>query len=327
MKDIILGFLRKSNTFVSGEDISRELNVSRAAVWKHIKQLREEGYVIESSSKKGYKLIERPDILSYEEIKELLTTNYIGRSLEYFETIGSTNDYIKECAESFRGEGLVVVSEEQTKGRGRMGRRWLTEKGDAIAMSILLRPNISPYMAPSITPVLAVSAVKAIKALTGLEVGIKWPNDIVLGSKKLCGILTEMSAEMDRVNYIVIGCGMNINQESFEEDIKEVATSLKIQGGKSYDRKVILAEILNEFEGNYELFKREGIGAFIDDLKKYSVLIGKRVKISGIGESYEAEAFDIDKDGTLLVRMDSGEVRRVLSGDVSVRGLYGYVPS
>lgn len=326
MKDIILDFLRNSDDFVSGEDISRELNVSRAAVWKYIKQLRSEGYVIESFSKKGYRLVERPDILNYEEIKDLLSTNYIGRNLEYFETIGSTNDYIKKAAENFRGEGLVVIAEEQTSGKGRMGRRWVTKKGDALAMSILLRPDISPYTAPSITPVLAVSIVKALNNLTGYNLGIKWPNDIVLNSKKLCGILTEMNAEMDRVNYIVIGCGMNINQEAFDDEISGVATSLRQYGNKSFDRKEIAAEVLNEFEKAYELFKREGIAPFIEDLKKYSVLIGKRVKISGIGESFEAEAVDIDRDGSLLVKLEGGEIKKVLSGDVSVRGLYGYIP-
>jgi BirA family biotin operon repressor/biotin-[acetyl-CoA-carboxylase] ligase len=326
MKDKILEFLKKSNEYVSGEDISNEINISRTAVWKYIKKLKEEGYSIESSSKKGYRLVEAPDILSYEEIKDLLTTKYIGRNIVYLESTTSTNDIARKYAQNGESEGLVVVAEEQTKGKGRLGRRWSTPKGEAIAMSMLLRPNLSPQLISSITLAMAVSIVEALKDVTGYEVGIKWPNDIVLEGKKLCGILTEMSAEMDVINYIIIGIGLNVNQEKFDDDIKNVATSLKRCSGKRFERKVILSSIINKFEKNYEVFKTKGIEPFIDSLKKHSVLLNKRVVISNINEKYEAEAIGIDKDGSLLVRLDSGEIKKVLSGDISVRGLYGYTP-
>ncbi|TDT50317.1 biotin--[acetyl-CoA-carboxylase] ligase [Fonticella tunisiensis] len=324
MKDKILDILKSSRDYVSGEDISSSLGISRAAVWKHIKGLKEEGYEIESSSKKGYRLLESPDVLTYKELKNLLTTNYIGRKIVYLESTTSTNDIAKEYAEKGEKEGLVVIAEVQTKGRGRMGRRWITPGRDSISITILLRPEISPYMAPSITPVLAVSVVEMLREITGFEIGIKWPNDVVLDRKKVCGILTEMSAEIDVVKYIIVGIGINVNQETFDNEIENIATSLRKYSGKKYDRKAILSGILNRFERNYELFKKEGIGPFIEDLKKYSVLIGKKVLISGINEEYEAEAIDIDDDGALLVRLENGDVKKVLSGDVSIKGFYGY---
>lgn len=326
MKEKILEYLRNCKDYVSGEDISGELNISRTAVWKYINKLKQEGYSIESSSKKGYKLLESPDRLSYEELKPLLTTSYIGRNVLYFDSISSTNDIIREYAQRGEGEGLIAIAEEQTKGRGRMGRKWETPKGVAIAMSMLLRPNLSPQYVPSITSVIAVSVVEALRITTGFDVKIKWPNDIVLDGKKLCGILTEMSAEMDVVNHVIIGMGMNVNQEFFEDGIKEVAVSLKSYSRNKFDRKLILAEILNIFEGNYEIFKSQGIEPFIDKVKQYSALLNKRVLISNINEKYEGEAIDIDTDGCLIVKLDSGDTKRVISGDVSVRGLYGYTP-
>jgi BirA family transcriptional regulator, biotin operon repressor / biotin---[acetyl-CoA-carboxylase] ligase len=326
MKEKILEYLRNSKDYVSGEDISRGLNVSRTAVWKYINKLKGEGYSIESSSKKGYKLIESPDRLSYGELNPFLITKYIGRNVLYFDSVTSTNDIIREHAQKGEAEGLIVIAEEQSKGRGRMGRDWATPKGVAIAMSMLLRPNLSPQFVPGITSVIAISVVEALKSATGFDIKIKWPNDIVLDGKKICGILTEMSAEMDAVNYVIIGMGMNINQEYFEDNIKDVAISLKSYSGRSFDRKLILAEILNKFEVNYEAFKSQGIKLFIDKIKQYSALLNKRVVISNINEKYEGEAIDIDSDGCLIVRLDNGEVKRVISGDVSVRGLYGYTP-
>ncbi|EYE87940.1 biotin--acetyl-CoA-carboxylase ligase [Fervidicella metallireducens AeB] len=325
MKNKILEFLRQSRDFVSGEDISSSLGISRTAVWKYIRALKEEGYEIEAVSKKGYRLVNRPDILTYSEIKDYLLTEYMGRKIFYYNSVTSTNIIAKELAENGLEEGTVIIAEEQTLGKGRMGRKWSTPNGEAIAMTIILRPEISPFMAPSITPILAVSAVEALRKLTGFDVKIKWPNDIVLDSKKLCGILTEMNSDMDMINYIIVGMGLNVNQENFDDEIKEVAVSLKSFSGINFKRKIIIAEILNEFEKNYEIFKVKGISEFLDKLKEYSVLLGKRVKVISINNSFEGEAIDIDKDGSLIVKKDNGEITKVLSGDVSVRGMYGYI--
>lgn len=326
MKEEILNFLRSNPDYVSGEEISRILGVSRTAVWKHINGLKDEGYSIESSSKKGYRLTKSPDILSYEELKEQLNTKYIGRKILYLEEATSTNDVAREYAERGEPEGFSVIAEVQTKGRGRMGRKWITPGNDSIAVTMLLRPQISPWMAPSITPVLAVSIVEALRETTGLEAGIKWPNDIVLNRKKLCGILTEMNAEVDMVKHIIIGMGLNVNQESFPEEIEGVATSLREYSGRNHDRRTILSGILNRFEVNYEAFKREGIKPFIGALKKYSVLIGSIVTVATLNEEYEAEAVDIDSDGSLIVSLADGSRKRIISGDVSIKGYYGYGP-
>jgi BirA family biotin operon repressor/biotin-[acetyl-CoA-carboxylase] ligase len=203
-----------------------------------------------------------------------------------------------------------------------MGRCWNTHRGESIAMSILLKPQISPQDAPSITPVLAIAAVEAVKKETGIDAGIKWPNDIVLDGKKLCGILTEMSAEPDIVNYIVPGIGININQEHFEGEISNIATSLKIFSGNSYDRKKILASVLNIFEVHYDVFKKEGLTPFISYLKEHSVLIGKKVSIEDMRGTITGIADDIDSDGSLLIRKDNGEVVKIYSGDVTTKGFY-----
>lgn len=326
MKEIVLNFLRESKDYVSGENISGKLNISRTAVWKYIKKLKDEGYNIESSTKKGYRLIESPDILTTEEIDPLLKTKYIGRKIKYFESINSTNDLAKKLASEGADEGTIIIAEEQTKGKGRLGRKWHTEPFKSVAMSIILRPRIIPQLAPSITPILAVSIVEVLRGITGFDIKIKWPNDVVLDHKKLCGILTEMNAEIDAVNYIIIGMGLNINQEITNEDIKDIAISLKNYSGIDFDRRNITALILNRFEENYEEFKKSGLINFIEKLKEYSVLLGKRVVVSGINEKVEGEAVDIDASGNLIIKLDTGENKKILSGDVSVRGLYGYTP-
>lgn len=326
MKEKILDFLRANKDYISGEYISRELNISRAAVWKYIDILRKEGYVIDSSSRKGYKLVESAKLLNYSEIKEFLTTKYIGRRVHYLTSVTSTNEVGKTLAEKGEIEGTIIISEEQTKGKGRLGRKWITEGPDSIAASLILKPNISPREAPSITLITAISIVEALHDVTGYDIGIKWPNDVILENKKLCGILTEMNAEMDIVNYIIVGMGLNVNQKSFQDEIENMAISLKSYKGKGFDRRIILSSILNKFEKNYEIFKEKGFIYFIDNYKRYLRILKKRVLVKNINSSYEGEVLDIDSEGCLIIKLDNGEVKRVLSGDVSVRGLYGYVP-
>lgn len=322
MKNKILSLLKESSGYVSSEEISKRCSISEDAILEHINHLREEGYLIEASLKNGYILIKCPDLFSYDEINDLLRTKYMGRNFVYLDTTSSTNDVVKKLAIAGEYEGLTVMAEQQVSGRGRMGRTWNTHKGECIAMSILLTPNISPQLAPSLTPILAISTVEAIKKETGVDVGIKWPNDIVLNGKKLCGILTEMSAQLDRVNYIVAGIGININQEHFEEDISNIAISLKMFTNKIYDRKKLVAGILNTFEEHYELFKKEGLKPFIAYLKRYSVIVGRVVSITDINGSITGRAVDIDYDGGLLVRLDDGETVKIFSGDVTTQGLY-----
>ncbi|QCX33767.1 biotin--[acetyl-CoA-carboxylase] ligase [Caloramator sp. E03] len=262
------------------------------------------------------------EILSYENIKTFINTKYMGRNIVYLQSTTSTNDIIKKMAEDGAKEGLVVIAEEQISGRGRMGRKWITPKGEAIAASILLKPDIPPKIAPTITPLLSLSAVKALRRITGFDIMIKWPNDLVLNKKKLCGILTETTMEGMKIKYIIVGIGININQEKFDDDISNIAISLKSYSGKSFDRRVILGEILNSFEKDYEDFKRYGLKHFINDIKYYSIVLGEKVTVLNIDSVVEGKAVDIDDEGCLIIKTLNGDLKRILSGDIVMEGIY-----
>jgi len=214
----VLKMLKENNDFVSGEDISNKLGVSRTAIWKNINSLKELGYVIVSIPKRGYRLISEPDIILKESIMSDLKTDFIGREIYYYKTIDSTNIYAKKIAND-SSEGTVVISEEQSMGKGRLGKLWSSPKDCGIYMSIILKPNINVYEAPILTMIAGLSISNALRNITDLDISIKWPNDIIINNKKVCGILTEMSAEIERINYIVLGMGINVNSQDFENDI------------------------------------------------------------------------------------------------------------
>ncbi len=220
---------------------------------------------------------------------------------------------------------MVVAAEEQTSGRGRLGRSWISPKGTGIWMSIVLKPNISPMVAPRATLIGAAAVYTALKDM-GISVGIKWPNDIVINGKKICGILTEMNAEIERVNYVIMGIGINVNMESFPDELKEKATSLKNELGNEVDRKKLVANILNNFEVFYEEFKNTGdISRVIEICKEGSLLINKEVRVINGNNEVICTVIDIDDEGELIVKHKDGTIKRVISGEVSVRGIYGYV--
>jgi BirA family biotin operon repressor/biotin-[acetyl-CoA-carboxylase] ligase len=327
MNEKILKLLKNSgDNFVSGQKISEEFGVSRAAIWKHINSIKEAGYVIEAISRKGYRIISSPDILTFEEIKNFLTTKYIGKKIIHYESINSTNSKAKELAEKNEEHGTVIISEEQTLGRGRLGRNWVSPKYKGIWMSIILRPNIITQSASLITLVGAAATQRAIKKME-IETSIKWPNDIVINSKKVCGILTEMSGEIDHINYLVMGIGINVNleEEDIPMDIKNIATSLKLETGKHIDRKLLLANILNEFEDLYNDFVLNGnIKETIDICRKNSILIGKEIQLVNRGKVKIAKAIDISDKGELIIENDQGIIELIVSGEVSIRGIYGY---
>ncbi|MCY6485321.1 biotin--[acetyl-CoA-carboxylase] ligase [Clostridium aestuarii] len=328
MKRKIIDLLKKNeNNFISGQKISDELGVSRAAIWKYINAIKEDGYEIESVSRKGYKLIATPDLLTYEEIKDNLSTKYIGRKIIYLDTVGSTNNKAKELAVEGAPEGTIIISEEQTTGRGRLGRNWVSPKYKGIWMSIILRPDINPINVPKITQIAAAAVTKASEDI-GIEVKIKWPNDIVLNNKKVCGILTEMSGELIRVNHVIVGMGINVNIDSddFIDEVKDKATSLKIETGRYIERKVLAAKIMNCFEELYEEFiNEESIEKSIKICREKSVLIGKEIRIIERQKEITAEAIDLSEDGKLIVKYEDGKIQEIISSEVSVRGLYGYV--
>lgn len=327
MKEKILKLLKNSgNDFLSGQKISEALGVSRAAIWKHINRIKEDGYKIEAISRKGYRIISSPDILTFEEIRNYLNTESIGKNIIYCDSVDSTNLKAKELAEVGQEHGTVVISEEQTTGRGRLGRNFISPKHKGIWMSIILRPDIITENISQITLIGAAAVQSAIMKM-GVKTSIKWPNDIILNSKKVCGILTEMSGEINHINYLIMGIGVNVNldEEDIPLDLKEKATSIKLESGKSMDRKILLANILNIFEKLYiEFVQNDNIKETIDICRKNSILIGKDIQLINRGKVTTAKAIDISDKGELVIENNKGTIEHVVSGEVSIRGIYGY---
>jgi len=329
MRDEILKILLDDmDNFISGEAISKKLNVTRAAIWKHIKALQEEGFIIESISRKGYRLVKLPNKLEEITLLHGMRTRRMGRVLEIHQSIDSTNIRCRELAISDYPEGTLVIAEEQLKGRGRMGRTWLSPPEKGIWMSLLLRPKMHPKDAPVLTTIAALAVKRAIVEITGLMVKIKWPNDIIIQNKKVCGILTEIHADLDIIHYVIIGIGINVNMEEAElpEDIAHTATSILIEMGNKVDRRLLIQKIMKEIEDIYDAYiENHDLNPILDECRSCSATIGSRVKVVGIDREFEGKAIDLADDGALLVLKDNGKIEKVFSGDVSVRGLEGYV--
>lgn len=325
MKNQILKKLKEEDKYISGEEISKALNVSRTAVWKHINELRKDGYIIESSSKKGYRFIKAPDILDRREIK-LPEGQLIGSDIFHFEEIDSTNNYAKKIANEGCPHGTVVIADKQTLGRGRVGRQWQSDSSDGIWFSLVIRPDLEPENIQIITLAASVAVVEAIDETQGIVCGIKWPNDIMLDGKKLGGILTELSAEPGHVNYVVVGIGINVNQdlEQFDDEIKQKAASLKMHTGKQVSRVDLLGSVLSHFEKIYKCVLLGQNQEIIDKWNKFSVTIGKEVKIIYRDVEYIGTAQSIASDGKLIVECKDGVMREISAGEIQVRGLLGY---
>jgi BirA family biotin operon repressor/biotin-[acetyl-CoA-carboxylase] ligase len=328
LKSEIIKLLKKGdNAFISGQDISKRLGVTRSAIWKYVNSIRDDGYEIESVSNKGYRLISSPDILTLEEIEPYLKTNFIGRNIIHFNSIESTNSIAKKLGDSSEVSGSIVIAEEQTNGRGRLGRSWISPKHKGIWMSILLKPDLNPIDAVNLTQTAAAAIVKATEEL-GIKTLVKWPNDIVINNKKVSGILTEMNAELTRINYVVVGLGINVNIDEWEfpEDIKDTATSLKTYTNSSINRQELTAKILNSFEELYTKFIDENnIQASINICRENSAVIGKDIIIINGEKNIEAHVLDIDNRGRLLVEYTNGRQEYIISGEVSIRGKANYI--
>lgn len=324
MREKILNILLdKTKEFLSGEEISEKLGITRSAVWKHIKSIKEQGYTIESSTKKGYKIIAFPDLLTSEIVKYNINTSVFGKEVIYLESIDSTNDYAKQIVNSVN-EGAIIISEEQTKGRGRTGRKWYSAKGDGVYFSLILKPNLYPYEAPFITQIVAASIVKGFKNL-GIDSFIKWPNDIIINNKKVCGILTEMAAEIDEINYLVIGIGINVKTNYFSEDVENIATSI-YREGYNINRIDILKSILEEFEKLYYFYIETKCKSEIMKIcKEYSVIMGKEIYVIKGEHKEKVKCIDINEEGNLIVLDANLEKKELISGEVSIRGEKGYV--
>lgn len=319
--EVILG---SGSDFVSGEELSKKLGISRTAIWKHINILREEGYNIESVNKKGYRLIGSPkDLLNPQNIYHNLKTEFIGKNIIHLESVDSTNDYLKKIGNDVQ-DGTVVISEEQTKGKGRLGRNWQSKSKEGIWMSIILKPDIIPYKAPFITLIAGAAIVKALNNLQ-VPANIKWPNDIIINNKKVSGILTELSAEIERINYVVVGIGMNVKSLDFDKELEEKATSL-YKENYHLSRVEIVSQVLYEFENLYnDYIKNDYKEEILKICKEYSAILNKDVYIIKDDEKELVKCIDISDNGNLIVMDDKDNIQEILSGEVSIRGVKGYV--
>ncbi|WP_434310861.1 biotin--[acetyl-CoA-carboxylase] ligase [Hominifimenecus sp. rT4P-3] len=328
MKREVLLLLRQRGGYVSGQEICGTLGVSRTAVWKTINSLKEEGYQIEAVQNKGYCLVSAPDVLTTAEIGSQLQSCWAGKALETHERLAfSTNLRAKQWADAGAPHGALVVADVQEGGKGRRGRAWVTPPpGVAVAMSLALRPTFSPMKASMLTLLAALAVRDGVSQVTGLVPVIKWPNDLALDGKKICGILTEMILEEEYIQYVVVGIGINVNEPSFPEEVKDKATSLRLAAGKSFPRAEIVARTMEAFERYYETFlETEDLSGIQEDYNHSLAGIGGPVRVITSSGGWQGTSLGIDADGSLLVRDEEGKVNAVNAGEVSVRGLYGYV--
>lgn len=325
MKAEILKMLRETDGYVSGQELCNKFGVSRTAVWKAINQLKENGYEIEAVQNKGYHLLSAPDIMDQTELESIHATEWAGCEIYYFDSIDSTNTKAKELAEEGHPSGTLVVADRQTAGKGRRGRSWESPSGIGIFMTLMLKPEINPNHASMLTLVAAMATTRAIRRVTGVPAMIKWPNDIVMNGKKVCGILTEMSAQFDYINHIVIGIGINVHNEDFPEEIAQMASSIYLESGQRIHRASLIEAFLEEFEDVYaEYLKTEDMEGLQKEYDAMLVNRGRQVRVLDPKEPFEGKAMGITKKGELIV--DTWESRKLVSsGEVSVRGIYGYV--
>lgn len=322
MKDEILKRLLQANgEAVSGQELADSLGVSRTAVWKHMQTLQAEGYLFETVKKKGYVLTGVPNSLSPTKIELFLNTKRFGRNIHHFDVLDSTQTIAHKLAQDGAPEGTVVISEEQTAGRGRMARPWESAYGTGIWMTIIVRPDVTPQQASSYTLVVAVAISKAIKTLyKNVEPAIKWPNDLLINGKKCTGILTEMQAEVDCVQALLVGIGINANQmeSDFSPEIADIATSLRLEAGEEINRAALVATILQYLEQYTEMFVENGFASIKDEWEQASCTIGQRIEVTTLREQFEGVASGITDEGVLQVRLDNGTVRTMYSGDVRI---------
>lgn len=325
MKSEILAALRSTDGYVSGQELCEKLGVSRTAVWKGMQKLKEEGYEIEAIPNKGYRLTGSPDILSKEELASIRRTAWAGNNIVYYEVTDSTNIQAKRLAEEGAVHGTLVIAERQEAGRGRRGRAWESADHEGIFMTMLLRPDFKPQKASMLTIVAAMAVTKAIRTMIKLPAEIKWPNDIILNGKKICGILTEMSTEIDSINYVVIGIGINVSNRQFGKEAKEIATSIAMESGMQIHRADLIEAVWEQFEFYYDRFCKDGdLEGFRKEYNGCLANRNRQVRILDPKEPFSGTAKGITRTGELIVETGEG-IKLVSSGEVSVRGIYGYV--
>lgn len=321
MQKQVLSLLKQTDGYLSGEEISRQLGVSRAAVWKAVKALREKGYGIDSVTNRGYCLSSQPDLLDATAIQSGLSTHFLGRNIVVLEETDSTNEEAKRQGAAGAPDGTLCLAERQTGGKGRLGRSWSSPPGAGVWMSLLLRPQLAPQEATLLTLIAGLSVCRAIRRLTGCGAMIKWPNDIVIGRKKVCGILTELAADMEQIHYVVVGIGVNANLSEFEGELKKKATSLLLETGEKIDRAALIRAVLEEFEACYDRFVTDLTADFITPYEKLCVSLNRQVSVIRGGREITGQSIGLSKEGKLLIQTDGGIVE-IGSGEVTVQGIY-----
>ena len=314
----ILNWLRKAMPqYVSGAELCQALGISRAAVWKHIHQLRESGYGIASSPNRGYRLDKVPNIPSKLEVTPLLTTRKFGHELYFFQKTDSTNRLAADMARNGKPEGTVVVADSQTAGRGRLQRQWHSPSGQNLYCSLILRPETPPFKAPQAALIAGMALCRTIRGLLPKhEPQVKWPNDVFLEGRKIAGILCAMVSEMERVEHLVVGIGINVNITRFPDELASLATSLQIVSGREFLRPLLLAKFLADLENAYSQWLLQGLESFMDEWSEVAYLTGRRVKIDTLPDKAAGKVLGISPDGALLIREDDGHIRSIASGDV-----------
>ncbi|MDQ0218964.1 biotin--[acetyl-CoA-carboxylase] ligase [Peribacillus cavernae] len=317
---LIEAFSKADGKFISGQEIAEYIGCSRTAVWKHIEDLRSEGYVLEAVRKKGYQIVSKPEKVTANEIKLGLQTKIFGKSVHYEESVESTQKIAHRLAGDGASEGTLVVAEEQTFGKGRLSRSWHSPKHTGVWMSLILRPNIPFHQAPQLTLLTAVAVVQGIEEATDLMPGIKWPNDILINQKKVTGILTELQAEADRIHSVIIGIGINVNQKNddFPEDLRQKASSLFIESGQPVSRARLIQHILAKMEQLYQLYLDKGFTPIKILWESYAVSLGKEIKASTLTETLYGKALGITDEGVLLLEDNAGQIHTIYSADIEI---------
>jgi BirA family biotin operon repressor/biotin-[acetyl-CoA-carboxylase] ligase len=305
---------------VSGADLSDRLGITRATIWARIEELRSLGYDIEASPHQGYKLLSVPDVLHRDDLLSLVRgTRVIGRDIQVFQETSSTNDVVERLARDGVGQGTVVFAESQTKGRGRLGRKWVSAAGKGLWFSVLLRPELRPQDATQLTIIAATALARALRTYE-LSPLIKWPNDILIGQRKLAGVLTELAAEIDRIRYVILGIGMNVNStlSDFPPDVRGVATSLRIETGAPVRRAELAAAVLRELDSDYDRLCRGDFPNIADEWARQCATLGQRVTIRVGDRAVHGQAEALDDSGALLLRTAHGHLERIVGGDVTL---------
>lgn len=306
--------LLKKNDWISGENIAKNLQISRTAVWKHIQQLKKKGYEITAKPNHGYHLEKTPETITTEELKQHLQPQIIGTKIHHFTSVQSTNDYAKTLAKNGEPEGTLIIADQQTKGRGRKQRLWVSPN-NGLWFSMILRPSLPPSKAMNATMCAACALAETINNHTTLQASIKWPNDILIENKKVCGILTELAAEIDEIKYLIVGIGLNVNN-TLPKDLQKSSTSLKKETKKPVETLSLLVSLLESFERFYVSLKNGNTELLRKTWRSYSSTIGSQVKVNNEKEMVVGTAVDLGENGELIVKTSKGK-KEIITGDIS----------